>query len=117
MESPLEILTPRKPGHEVPRHWPDEVKAHVVSDSLRPPELTGLPKLLAAKLLVHPPVPHKRYGGRVDAIDNRGIPKSDPILLSNPLLDISVGLFFCRRHLNKLAIRRALPIRCVCAWH
>ncbi len=36
MESTLEVLTTRKSGREVNRHWPDEVKAQIVSESLRP---------------------------------------------------------------------------------
>ncbi|NTG36933.1 transposase [Agrobacterium rhizogenes] len=36
MESTLEVLTTRKPGREFQRHWPDEVKAHIVSERLRP---------------------------------------------------------------------------------
>lgn len=36
METTLEFLTTREPVREVHRHWPDEVKAQIVSDSLRP---------------------------------------------------------------------------------
>ncbi|WP_197729262.1 IS66-like element accessory protein TnpA [Rhizobium ruizarguesonis] len=36
MENTLEVLTTRKSGGEVHRHWPDEVKAQIVSESLRP---------------------------------------------------------------------------------
>lgn len=36
METTLEVLTTRKAGREVYRHWPDEVKAQIVSESLRP---------------------------------------------------------------------------------
>jgi transposase len=36
MGSTLEFLTTRKSGREPQRHWPDEVKAQIVSESLRP---------------------------------------------------------------------------------
>jgi transposase len=41
MESTLEILTTRKSGREVHRDWPDEVKAQIVSESLRPGALVN----------------------------------------------------------------------------
>lgn len=36
METTLEFLTTRKSGRESHRHWPDKVKAQIVSESLRP---------------------------------------------------------------------------------
>ncbi|MGF0524163.1 IS66-like element accessory protein TnpA [Agrobacterium pusense] len=36
METTLEVLTTSKTGREGHRHWPDEVKAKIVSESLRP---------------------------------------------------------------------------------
>ncbi|MGO7763309.1 transposase [Rhizobium leguminosarum] len=41
MESTLEVLTTRKSGREVHRHWPDDVKAQIVSESLRPGALVN----------------------------------------------------------------------------
>ncbi|MET3598033.1 transposase-like protein [Mesorhizobium shonense] len=32
----MEVLTTRKSGREFHRHWPDEVKSRIVSESLRP---------------------------------------------------------------------------------
>ncbi|MBO0127927.1 aldose 1-epimerase family protein [Agrobacterium tumefaciens] len=70
-------------------------------------EFTGLPELLSTKMLVDPPVPNDKYGERVDSVDSREIPEAGSIMLSNPALDISVGLTFSRTHLTKLAIWRA----------
>ncbi|MFB8343120.1 transposase [Brucella cytisi] len=36
METTLEFLTTRKSGRESHRHWPDKIKALIVSESLRP---------------------------------------------------------------------------------
>ncbi|MBB3946978.1 transposase [Rhizobium skierniewicense] len=41
MESTLEFLTTRKSGREQQRHWPDDVKAQIVSESLRPGALVN----------------------------------------------------------------------------
>ncbi|QWW69894.1 transposase [Rhizobium sp. WYJ-E13] len=41
MESTLEVLTTRKSGRETHRHWTDEVKAQIVSESLRPGALVN----------------------------------------------------------------------------
>ncbi len=36
MESTLEVLTTRRRRRDVNRQWPNEVKAQIVSESLRP---------------------------------------------------------------------------------
>ncbi|THK33826.1 transposase [Ensifer sp. MPMI2T] len=41
MDSTLEVLTARTSGREVHRHWPDVVKAQIVSESLRPGALVN----------------------------------------------------------------------------
>ncbi|WP_240538287.1 MULTISPECIES: transposase [Bradyrhizobium] len=37
----MEFLTTRKSGREPHRHWPDEIKAQIVSESLRPGALVN----------------------------------------------------------------------------
>ncbi|MDE8762607.1 transposase [Rhizobium sp. CBK13] len=37
----MEVLTARKSGRDYHRHWPDEVKAQIVSESLRPGALVN----------------------------------------------------------------------------
>ncbi|MGX9992556.1 IS66-like element accessory protein TnpA (plasmid) [Rhizobium sp. Z1P35] len=37
----MEVLTTRKSGREPHRHWPDKVKAQIVSESLRPGALVN----------------------------------------------------------------------------
>ncbi|WP_244431529.1 transposase [Bradyrhizobium yuanmingense] len=37
----MEFLTTRKSGREPHRHWPDEIKAQMVSESLRPGALVN----------------------------------------------------------------------------
>jgi transposase len=41
MESTLEVLTTRRPGREIHRQWRKEVKAQIVSESLRPGALVN----------------------------------------------------------------------------
>lgn len=41
MKSTLEVLMTRKSGRAVHWHWPDEVKAQIVSESLRPGALVN----------------------------------------------------------------------------
>lgn len=41
-------------------------------------EFTGLPELLAAKMLVEQPLPNDKYGERVDSVDSRDIPGPIP---------------------------------------
>ncbi len=67
MESTLEVLTTRKSGREIHRHWPDEVKAQIGKSATArtarsalsdPVGMAGLPDL-ADKRAILPVVPHE----------------------------------------------------------
>lgn len=70
-------------------------------------EIKGLPGQLLAKMLTNPPVPDDRYGECVDVVESREILETDPIVLANPRLGVSIGLTFSHEHLNQLAVWRA----------
>lgn len=70
-------------------------------------EISGLPEPLLSSLRSDQPRPRDDYGQQVDAVDSRDIPEASPIRLTNPDLDVSVGLSYSREHLTKLAVWRA----------
>ncbi|MGN7714979.1 DUF4432 family protein [Agrobacterium radiobacter] len=70
-------------------------------------EITGLPEHLLAKMLLDPPAPNDKYSEKVDVVDSNQVLETDPILLANPALGISVGLTYSHAHLPKLAVWRA----------
>lgn len=68
-------------------------------------KIAGLPEPLLRSMQADPPSPRDDYGEHVDVVDSPE--ETDPIVLSNPDLALSVGLSFSRRHLTKLAVWRA----------
>lgn len=68
-------------------------------------EVTGLPEPLLAEMAIDRPVPGDDYGERVDVVESRAI--SDRVMLTNPELEVSVGLTFSREHLTRFAVWRA----------
>lgn len=58
MEISLEFLKTRKRGREVHRHWPDEVKAKIVSGSLRPGTISEMRAFFTR------PAPVTAFGGQ-----------------------------------------------------
>lgn len=70
-------------------------------------EVSGLPDLLLARMLVDPPSPADQYGERVDVVDSAETAEADPVMFRNPELQISIGLTYSRDHLTKLAVWRA----------
>lgn len=81
MESTLVVLTTRKPGREVHRHWPDRVEAQIVSESLRSGAMVNEDaKRLALKPKYHPPTFPNRcplWRGAADIEGRLLAPKAD----------------------------------------
>ncbi|MCW0021428.1 aldose 1-epimerase family protein [Rhizobium sp. BT-226] len=70
-------------------------------------EVSGLPETLLADMRVGPPMPWDDYGERVSTVESSQIPETEPIVLANPELEVSVGMTYSHSHLTRLAVWRA----------
>ncbi|CVI63882.1 DUF4432 family protein (plasmid) [Agrobacterium leguminum] len=70
-------------------------------------KIRGIPVAIASNINEDRPFPRETYGENVDLIDAHEISDRRPVVLSNPILPLSVALTFDRAHLTKLGIWRA----------